>query len=511
MTECYIRLMDGLLSVEGRCPGLAKKLQYWRKELKLNASTWRRETVGHEEKLYTVKTTGRAKSGEPVYTLFTMPGFAHRVLAHCRENGIEFEWQDCRTPMPEPDYEAAFQGLRDYQCEAVAKMLDAGGGILKAPTGAGKTIMSSAVIRAFPRKEMIARGTPLSVFTCADNDINRKNWEEFKQLFPDRNVGLVSGSVHRYSDDIQVVTLDSLKNIDANLVGVLIVDEMHTAESDSRAATISSFRKAAKWGVSATPTGRFDGKNLVAEGLFGPIVASFEYEEMVERGAIVPIKVYWIPAPPPPSIDKYHSYHDRRAKVNYGATLNMSFNKLVARIVKAIPDEMQTMCMVQYLTQMAEIHFHAQDVAYVHAETDPEKKNIRNTTVGAVSPKQRIETYNKVRDGEIRKILSSYCWKQGVDFPALSVVVHASGGGSEIISKQVPGRACRTADGKECAYVVDFSHPWDREPPDEHGKRKPGPIASMDRSRRKAYEDLGFEQIEVQSFEDLPFISKEAK
>lgn len=409
--DCTVCLGDGLLSVRGRCPGLGAKLQYWRKELVLDPKTWRRGTVGHDEQLFTIKKE-QLPSG-PVYTLFTMPGFAHRVLEHCRQNGITFAWVDARTPMPEPDYERAFEGLRDYQCEAVARMLSAGGGILSAPTGSGKTRMAAAIIRAFDPKEMMARGTPTCVFTCADNDINRKNYDEFVQLFPDRKVGLVSGSVHRFSDDIQVVTLDSLKNIDPNQVGILIVDEMHTAESDSRASTIQSFRLAARWGVSATPTGRFDGKNLVAEGLFGPVVAKFEYSEMVERGAIVPITVYWVPAPEPPSIERYHSYSDRRAKVNYGGTMNAAFNRLVARIVREIPDELQTMCMVQYLSQMAAIHANAQDVAYVHAETDPEKRNIAGTTVGAISPKMRVEIYNKVRDGEIRKIMSSYCWKQG--------------------------------------------------------------------------------------------------
>ena len=110
------------------------------------------------------------------------------------------------------------------------------------------------------------------------------------------------------------------------------------------------------------------------------------------------------------------------------------------------------------------------------------------------SPCKKI--YGMMASGEIRKIFATYVYKQGVDFPGLDVVVNASGGGSDIVAKQIPGRASRKSDGKDRAWVVDFWHGWDT-----CGGSRPrrGPLLACDYSRRKAYDDLGFSQQWVDS------------
>jgi hypothetical protein len=94
-----------------------------------------------------------------------------------------------------------------------------------------------------------------------------------------------------------------------------------------------------------------------------------------------------------------------------------------------------------------------------------------------------------------------------VDFPNLSVVVNAGGGGSDIVAKQVPGRASRKADGKDHAYIIDFMHPWDKSDPVTNSG-KPGPLLINDYARRRAYQNLGFEQKWIK-FTDLPFLKQE--
>ena len=107
-------------------------------------------------------------------------------------------------------------------------------------------------------------------------------------------------------------------------------------------------------------------------------------------------------------------------------------------------------------------------------------------------------------DGTIRKMIATHVYKQGVNFPDLSVVINAGGGGSDITTKQVAGRESRKTEGKERAYLIEFEHPWDvmRE---DVGTTKPGPLACDDRSRAKAYKQLGFEQVHVSSIEAIPW------
>lgn len=504
--SCRLSLSDSALEIRGECPGIRNKLRFWRKEIGFSERTRRKEVSGSFEDLYTVD-----RGNDGVWTLWTLPGFAHKVMEHCRENGIRFSFEDHRTPLPEPD-DSAFDGLRDYQMDAVSAAVEAKGGIIKLPTGSGKTITSAAIIKAFPRAEMISRGTPTYVFSCPDKDINRKNWEAFKKMMPDRDVGIIMSGAHRPSDDIVCCTIDSLENIDEDQVGVLICDEMHTASSRSRMEKIMRFPRAARWGVSATPTGRFDGGDLVAEGLFGPIVFEMTYKDMVDRGALVPITVYWIDCPDPHGgLSHYESLTSRDAKVRCAVVGNERMHMLVADILSCMPEELQTMCMVQYIEHMAGIVSalpEGSETKFVHGETNADKL-VRYPVLKAISPKERKEIYKQVESGVIRSIIATYIYKQGVDFRDLSVVVNAAGGGSDIVAKQLPGRASRISDGKTEAFMIDFHHPWDTDQPvSRSGRGRAGPLLTADRQRSRAYEQLGFKQKWVHSIRELPMLDR---
>ena len=488
-----VTLGRGAIAVTDPPPSLNDELTYWKRELTYDKARHARAVKGHYENLY-------AKEGN---VLTTLPGFGHRILEHLRKTGTPYSVVDNRMPLPPPDYDRACAGLRDYQLEPVIETLMSGGGILSAATGFGKTVMASAIIRAFDPDALRLRGTPTVVFSAPDKDINYKNWEALKKLLPDREVGLVMSGKRKFSDDVLVITLDSLHLIDPDDVGILIVDEVHTSASATRADSISKFMNAARWGVSATPSGRFDGGDRVIEGLFGPVVCRRTYQDAVKLGALVPIEVYWVKAPSPSvGMDYYRHYKTRDAKIRSAIVNNPPYARLVADIVKRVPESMSVLCFTQWIAQMANIHANCQDVEYVHAQTREGVGTIRPVTA-----KQRKDIYDRMESGEIRKILATHCWKQGVDFPSLDIVVNASGGGSDIVAKQIPGRASRKADGKDRAYVIDFIHEWDVDP---DNPRKPGPLLASDYSRRKSYRDLGFVQHTVESVEELPFIKEGA-
>lgn len=82
-----------------------------------------------------------------------------------------------------------------------------------------------------------------------------------------------------------------------------------------------------------------------------------------------------------------------------------------------------------------------------------------------------------------------------VDFPDLRVVLNLGGGGSEIVSKQVPGRASRKVDGKDAAYIIEFRHHWDTVKSPKTNREVAGPVFKDDIARMRIYEELGFEQI----------------
>ena len=512
MEKSTLTLGDGFIKV---CPfpeTLLAKLHYWKRQLVTNERTHRRELKMQNELLYNLQ-TGVGPDGTVAQACFTLPGFAKRCRDHLKMCGYEVEIIDARTPMPPPDIMKAMTGLREYQYELVYNMLMSGGGILSGATGLGKTHVIKALCNAYSHESLMQRGTPTIVVAVPDKDITQKNFDDLTELLPDRNVGLIMSGRHRPSDDIQVITLDSLHKLDADDVGVLIVDEMHTASSDTRAQELLRFTKARIWGVSATPDGRFDGKDTVAEGIFGPVVATFSYQDGVKAGCLVPVKVLWIDCPEPNiGLENYARYKTRDQRYKWGVHYNRALNDMIGRIYAGIPHDLQVLGMLQFTKHMEQVLRGCANAKVTplptqcHAGTDPaEFPPSSFWHVHAITAKERKEIYERMKTGEVRQAVSTHVWKQGVNFADLRVVINLGGGGSEIVAKQVPGRASRKVDGKDGAYIIEFRHGWDTAK-SKTGRNIAGPIAKDDASRARIYTELGFEQINLSNEKELPWM-----
>ena len=509
-----LTLGDGFISIAPFPETLLAKLHYWKREYVINEKTHRRAMTMTNERLYNIQTCAEA-DGTIVQKCFTLPGFAKRCKDHLALCRYDVTVVDSRTPMPPPDMGKAMTGLREYQYELVYNMLMSCGGILSGATGLGKTHIIKALCNAYSHEALMHRGTPTIVVAVPDKDITQKNFDDLTELLPDRDVGLIMSGRHKPSDDIQVITLDSLHKLEADDVGVLIVDEMHTAASDTRAKELLRFTKARAWGVSATPDGRFDGKDIVAEGIFGPVVATFSYADGVKSGCLVPVKVYWINCPEPNiGIENYRRYKTREQRYKWGIYNNRPLNDMIGRIYAGIPDDLQTLGMLQFTKHMEQVLRGCANACVnpmpiqCHAGTDAaEFPPTSFWHVHAISTKERKDIYARMKEGEIRKAVSTHVWKQGVNFADLRVVINLGGGGSEIVAKQVPGRASRKVDGKDCAYIIEFRHTWDTVTSPKSGRQIAGPITRDDSSRAKIYAELGFEQIDIKDERELPWMT----
>ena len=281
--------------------------------------------------------------------------------------------------------------------------------------------MIKAICNAYSHEKLMLRGTPTIVVAVPDKDVTRKNYEDLKELLPDRRVGLVMSGSNIVSDDIQVITLDSLHKLSPDDVGVVIVDEMHTASADSRSDKLLAFTKARFWGVSATPDGRYDGKDRVAEGIFGPVVATFSYQDGVKAGCLVPLKVLWLDAPEPQmGAEHFCKYAKRESRYDYGVFYNINLNRLIGRIFKSIPRELQALGMLKFTKHMEYVlrgcaTEHCCPLPeQAHAGTDP--KAFPPATflhVHAVSAADRKSLYYRMKNGEVRKAIATEVYKQG--------------------------------------------------------------------------------------------------
>lgn len=504
-----IELGDGYVSVlmDFIPETFKKRLRYWKRTMG-TAPGRGRKIVGESVDLFSDQKVV-LENGVCVSQLNTLPGFASRIINTMAAEGYEVSVRDLRTRIPEVRWADAMRGLRDYQMEIVYKALSSGGGIIAASTGAGKTCMAAAIIRGYSHNDMCNRGTPISVMTCTDKDIARKNWQDLKNWLPDREVGLIMSGVNQPSQDVQVITTDSLHRIDPDQIGIMIVDEVHTVATEARAAKILAAKHALKWGLSATPDGRFDGGDLLTEGLVGPVISEFSYKDGVASGALVPITVYWVEMPEPECGLQYFSgLKTRDGCYKNAVTRSRIQNGATVEIMKRIPTEMQSLCIMSLTDQMNQIVGMYPGIRYIHAKTrDSELSDVGQNNLLGITPAERKKIYDDFASGKIRQILSTHVYKQGVNFPDLQVIVCPGGGGSDIAAGQIPGRGSRKIDGKDHAYLIDFWHPWDIRLNDE-GKAKSGFVLHDDEKRRAKYHELGFEQIRVKSLDEIPFLRR---
>ena len=501
---------DGYLVIEPVVPDeLRKELRYWHRSIGFDPQTGRRVATGEYRELYQLDEHINEQQLF-VQKMTTMPGFVHRIKSILKQESYPFNLIDERTPAPTPDIAASLQGLREYQYECAYTALMSGGGMVACPTGWGKTHIMGALCKAYPHEELLLRNTPTTVICAPDKEIVRKNYEDICEIMPERDVGIVmSGRKKVFSTDIQLITLDSLHHLDPADVGLLIADEVHSVASEGRAEALSTMTKAVRYGMSATPTGRFDGRDLVTEGLFGPVVYTRTYKQGVDDGALVPIRVLWLRLPEPSrGLDKYLAFKQRESRYRHGMYRDPMVQQTIVNLMKRIPEEMQTLCIMRHTEQLNFLAPYCPEMSYVHGEANAaalQKQARHNLT--AIKKKERETLYDQFRDGEIRKIFSTWVYKQGVNFPELEVIVNAGGGGSDIVARQIAGRESRNIDGKEESWLIDFWHDWDTAK-DKNGKSRPGPLLSDDRSREKAYTELGFNQNWISSLDDIPFLSE---
>lgn len=125
--------------------------------------------------------------------------------------------------------------LDDFQRQAIAELLKGNSVLVSAPTGVGKTLIADYLIDvAIPKKERV-------IYTAPIKALSNQKYKEFKLLYGEDRVGIVTGDVVINSEaDICLMTTEIFRNILhqdlKRLDGVshIIFDEVHYLSDEER-------------------------------------------------------------------------------------------------------------------------------------------------------------------------------------------------------------------------------------------------------------------------------------
>lgn len=395
-------------------------------------------------------------------------GCLDTVTAVLHSYNLQFEIKDKRVFSTPNHGGLEWNGfdLYDYQNEIVEAALDKKGGMIKAATGAGKSICLSRIAYEYNLPTVIyvvsldllsqmhntlskCLNVPIGVVGGGRCDIQNitvcSAWTAGK-------VYSSGNKKEEYEEDVvpdkwnpSDVQKQRIKEMIEN-ARLVMLDEAQFAAASSIQVILKNSKSAShKYGLSASPW-RSDGLDILLEAAFGSTICDIKASRLIKEGYLVPPKIFFKDIPPPPFyIDKKWATVKKEYLVE-----NDIRNHILIESVKNLLD----------IGRKPLLLFREHRHGKILRDMLPDDIRYAYVT-GKSSADERDQIRDDFSNGDLDLIIASTIYDQGVDLPGLDALVLAGGGKSTAKALQRVGRVIRgnKSGGKKDAYVVET---WDQ-------------------------------------------------
>ena len=190
-------------------------------------------------------------------------GFIGRLLRFCKEQQIEYQLEDQRRKTEPVSFKGSIE-LREYQLPAQQAAAKKDFGIIVAPPGSGKTVISLAIIKDKQQPALIL--------------VHRKQlvdqWIERIESFlgiPKKDIGRIGQGKNKPGKHITVAMIQSMgKALESaeqlelcNSFGTIIIDECHHVPAATYQRVIVKLNSYYMYGLTATPFRKYNDGKLI--------------------------------------------------------------------------------------------------------------------------------------------------------------------------------------------------------------------------------------------------------
>jgi len=410
--------------------------------LSYNAVYWRKGQFGKKRTEYRKQCfSNKTKDYWYFYT-----GHLDRVVEFCnrRNFDLDLDATGLYTSYEEPHIPGIT--LREDQKKIIDKALYKQYGVIKAPTGTGKTILQLGIMSAFSGNVLLLAHTSSIVNQTVDK-IRELNWSctqiggGFSFLESFNNV----------NDPTVIATIQSFAKIDpkeyTDFFDVVIVDEAHRVSSFDGLyhKVLSNLLAPVRLGFTATLPYKEEAK-MALEGLIGPLITEQTINEAAEKKILAVPKIKIIKSKFKQSVKEERKYSEVYQK---GIVENYSRNRQIRDIVSEHEEKGDSVLI--FVNKIE----HGKNLVKLFKQ-----RKLNVPFIKGDMPNERREIIKKSLIKKTRKIvIATTAWKEGVDIPSLDVVFNAGGGKSEIGTLQSIGRGLRRTDEKDSVVIYDFFDP----------------------------------------------------
>jgi superfamily II DNA or RNA helicase len=321
--------------------------------------------------------------------------------------------------------------------------------LVAAATGTGKTIIAALDYRHLRGELERSR----LLFVAHRKEILEQSRTTFRHVLRDGAFGelWVGGNrpqawEHVFAS-IQSLHANDVEAIDPAHFDVVIVDEFHHAAAASYEALLDHVQPLILTGLTATPE-RTDGLDVL-RWFGGRIAVELRLWDALEQGLLAPFHYFGIHD----ATDLRGVPWKRGTGYDTGALTNLyTANDLwAAKVIQAVGDK------VGDPTTMRALGF---CVSIAHARFMAERFEKAGMTAVAVtsrsSAEERRRALDGLRDGGVQILFTVDLFNEGVDIPAMDVVLMLRPTESATIFLQQLGRGLRRHAGKDVLTVLDF-------------------------------------------------------
>ena len=315
--------------------------------------------------------------------------------------------------------------------------------LISAATGVGKTYLAAFDSKKYKRV----------LFVAHKEEILRQAAESFQNVRKSDDYGFFDGNAKCTDKSVifaSVATLGKSEYLNEtyfpkNYFDYVVIDEFHHAVNDQYMRIVEYFKPQFLLGLTATPE-RMDGRNIYEICDYN-VPYEISLKDAINKGMLVPFHYYGI-------FDKtdYSQLHQVRGKYD-DRELNQTYIGNERRY------ELIYKNYCKYGSKRA-LGFccskeHAKDMAKEFCRRGIPSVAVYSDAHGEYTEDRGI-AIQKLMQGEIRVIFSVDMFNEGVDIPAVDMVMFLRPPESPIVFLQQLGRGLRKSMGKEYLNVLDF-------------------------------------------------------
>ena len=351
--------------------------------------------------------------------------------------------------------------LRDYQREAIDTVFKAWADGMQRPaivlpTGAGKTVVFSALVREWRYgAQYLPDRAPRVIVLAHRDELVDQAIAKLRAVMPGVSIGKVKAQDRETAADVMVCSVQTLatrsgtalrdvldREADAGKVGLIITDECHHAAAASYRKIYDAFPDALHLGVTATMA---RGDRVGLGKVWEDVVYSKSILWMISKGHLTDVRTRRVDLKGLDMSAIPSSAGDWRPGALGEALMDAEADTAIARAYKEHGGTRQGIV----FTPTVETAYAAQEALC--------KAGVRTAVVsGETKGDDRREIYEDFRLGRLQAIANCMVLTEGFDAPWAEVAVIARPTQSAPLYTQMVGRVLRPWPGKKEALVLDL-------------------------------------------------------